>query len=223
MNAKQLSFFEYILTSEFEVHRESLALVDEGMRESLFSKMETLEDAARSAESEEDFGLFISMSFEYDPKEEGEKFMAVAFNSFFATSFALFESKIKHICDLAQRSAKCPISLETLSTRNNIGNAKKYLEALGIDFPSGGDEWKEITAYREIRNIIMHSGASIPESNENLLKYAHEKQITSNWSRRELTLTRYFCEEALDNLEKFVVMIYRAHNELQRQRSEESG
>ena len=125
MDLNRLSFFEFALTSEFAVHRESLALVDAGMRGSLRVKMETFADAARNAENRDRFDEYMSIAYEYDPESGGEVFMAIVFNSFFATSFALFENKLTHICDLAQRSAQCPISVGLLGTRGNIGNAKK--------------------------------------------------------------------------------------------------
>ena len=214
MDLSRLNFFEFALTSEFAVHRESLTLVDEGMRESLRVKMETFADAARSAENQDGFDEFMSITYEYDPESGGEAFMAIVFNSFFATSFALFENRLTHICDLAQRSAQCPISVGLLGTRTSIDNVQKYLGALGINFPSGGIEWKGIKSYQEIRNNIMHSGASLSEGNINLLNYAREKQIVS--SGRELALTRPFCEGALEDMERFIVKTYRAYSEWRR-------
>ena len=91
---------------------------------------------------------------------------------------------------------------------------KKYLDALGINFPSGGVEWKRIHLYQEIRNNIMHSGVSLSEGNMDLLEYAREKQIVSD--RRELALNRPFCEETLEDLEQFIVKTYRSYNEWRR-------
>ena len=211
INGSQLNWPELMLTSDFEAHRELLDLIEQGLRGSLKRKAEEIKTAARAAKDEEEHDELMSEVYGYEQESDGGQFMAIAFNSFFASSFALFEHTLFGICRRAQRDADCPIPVELLSSRNSVDNAKKYLEVLGIEFPSGASEWQEIRRYREIRNKIMHQGATLSEGND-LLAYAEEKQITSRWGERKLELTRLFCEEAIETQKQFILKTHRAYN-----------
>ena len=212
MSQQQLSLPEMMLTSEFEVHRESLTLIDGGLRDSLHRKTQELRAIAKGARDEEEYGELMSDVYGYDLDAGGGQFMTIVFNSFFATSFALFEHTLTNICGQAQRDARCPIPLRLLGARNTMESAKNYLEALGIKFPSCQSEWAEIKRFREIRNRIMHNGAVLSEGNGDLLTYAQRKQVVSGWRERELSLTRPFCEETLETLKQFIIKVYRAYS-----------
>lgn len=209
MERRQLSWPELILTSEFEAHRESLELVEHGLRETLLRKAEEIKEAARAAGNEEEYQELMSGGYGYEQESEEGQSMAIVFNSFFVTSFALFEHKLFRICQQAQRDADyhAPVS-----GRNRISSTKEYLERLGIRFPSHRPEWEEIERYKEIRNKIMHEGATFPEGNRLLLAYAREKQVVSKWGGRELELTKTFCEESLENLKQFILETHRAYS-----------
>ena len=64
----------------------------------------------------------------------------------------------------------------------------------------------------------MHRGVLLSESG-GLTAYALRKQIVSGRNGRELVLTRSFCEEAVNNLEGFVLRVHRAFQELRQQKA----
>ena len=64
----------------------------------------------------------------------------------------------------------------------------------------------------------MHEGGLLSEGGE-LTAYALRKQIGSGRNGRELVLTRSFCEEAVNNLEGFVLRVHRAFEELRQQKA----
>ena len=205
----QWSFYEWILTSEFEVHLDLLDSMDQGLDETLRNVQENLRWAVSSAKDEEEYQEQYAMLNAEEAR--GEEFESILFNSLFSASFALFEHKLSAICNQAQQVAGNPFSADDIRGRNRIDSARRYLEALGIKFPVQGAEWQGITSYQEIRNKIMHEGAALPESG-NLVEYANKHQIASSWSGKELELTRSFCKEAVSNLEQFIIKVSRAYN-----------
>ena len=216
MGKGQLSWPEMLLISEFEAHREFLDLIEGGLRDSLIRKAQDLKAAAKAAENRDEHDELISEMYVYEQESEEGQFMAIVFNSFFAATFALFEHTLFRICKQARRDASYHASV---SGRDRMSSAKRYLIRLGIDFPSHGPEWDEIKLYKEIRNKIMHEGATLPEGKQDLLAYARKKGVVSRWSERELELNRPFCEEALENLIQFTLEIHRAHRRWQKAES----
>ena len=205
-NEKNWSFSEYAFTYEFSVHRSFLVLLESLLTESLD---EFQMDMTATASLEEDEALRESLfDFLRDQEERGEQYKGILFNSFFSASFALFESKMMLICSQVKRDVGSQFSVGDMRGGSHLGRAKMYLEKLGVDFPAQGSDWKEINTFQKIRNKIMHEGGSVSKSLE-LMKYAEERQILSSWSGGELELNRQFCEEAIDNLEQFLVSVQR--------------
>ena len=125
-------------------------------------------------------------------------------NSFFSSSFALFEHQMLRICKEAQKHSGSRFSVKDMGGSSPIDQSKKYLERLGLDFPAGGSDWKEIVRYRQIRNLVMHGGGSLPDRGD-LLDYVNAKEIAASLGGRELELSRAFCEEALNTLNEFLL------------------
>ena len=132
-------------------------------------------------------------------------------NSFFSASFALFESQLMRICRSAQRNCGSPFSEKDLGSSSPTDRAKTYLQKLGVPFPADTAEWQEITAYREIRNKIMHEGGALPLEGH-VTDFAKAKQIVSTRAGNpNLELTRSFCDDALGNLRRFLLGVHRAY------------
>ena len=90
---------------------------------------------------------------------------------------------------------------------------KAYLPKLGIKFPSNTDEWREINRYGVIRNKIMHEGGVVPTTGD-AADYARNKGIVSySRSKPSYALNREFCEKAIVNFERFIVMLHEAYRE----------
>ena len=210
------AFGEFWLIDEFGVHRDLLDLLDPQLDTLLQERKEVLKEAAKSTEAEAVQDELYSLL--YDEENRGEQFKNILFNSFFAASFALFEHKLRKICQRAQTAMGSPFSIEDMRSRSILQSAKTYLTRLGVNFPARDSDWQVIRNYGEIRNKLMHEGGLLSESGE-LTAYALSKQIVSGRNGRELVLTRSFCEEVVNNLEGFVLRVHRAFEEL-RQREE---
>ena len=174
-----------------------------------------MKDAAKSTEEEAVQDELYSLL--YDEEDRWGQFKNILFNSFFAASFALFEHKLRNICERAQTAMGSPFSMEDIRSGPVLDRAKTYLTKLGVDFPAQDSDWQVIRYYAEIRNKLMHEGGLLPESGS-LTEYALSKQIVSGWNGRELLLTRPFCEEAVNNFEGFLLRVHRVFEEFRRQK-----
>ena len=194
-------------TREMEIYRRFLCRLDPLVEESLRESMDSIDSEVRSLREEFDRDNY--QEFLLDLQTEDEHFKVILMNSFFCSSFALFEYHLARLCQRVQSFSGSPFSVKDLGGASSTDRAKKYLETLGVNFPAQGYDWKEITTYREIRNRIMHEGGSLPESGD-IVDYAEKKQIVPSPGERELELTRDFCEEALRNLERFFKQVNQA-------------
>ena len=214
MEREQLSWPELILISEFEAHGESIDLVERGLRENLLRKAEKIREIARAAGDGEEYDELMSEVYEYEQDSEGGQLMTIVFNSFFVASFALFEHKLWSICRRAHRDAG---HTSRLKLNNSVSSAKSYLLALGIDSPFGGEEWRVVKICRQIRNRIVHHGATI--SNDQCLQcYAKRKRIVSG-AEGKFRMTREYCDEALENFTQFILKTHRAYSNWSEARS----
>lgn len=210
MSANQAKTFmewagEVRISQELEVHRGFLDLLEPVVESALKYWQEEAEVQAVRIEDPEQQGAYSA--FAADQQGEHERFKNILMNSFFASSFALFEHQVLRICYEAQTHSRTPFSVKDIGGASPVDRAKKYLETLGMNFPADGSDWQEVVKYRQIRNLLMHEGGSLPPSSS-LLDYVNSKEIVSSWGGGlELNLSRAFCEEALDNLKAFLLRL----------------
>ena len=212
------SWPELVLTNDFFAHQELLELVDGSLRDTLRGMAKRLKDLAREAGEEDAYQELMSIGHGYELESEGGQFTAIMFGSLFVASYALFEHSLLAICDRAREHACCPIPVGMLGSRDMTGNSKKYLNALGIEFPPGAGEWGEINRYKEIRNKIVHGGSAVSKGTE-LYRYVEKKRILSAGgakASRFLEITRPFCEEAIENERQFIILTFRAYDQWRR-------
>ena len=214
MEREQLSWPEMILISEFEAHRESVDLVERGLRENLLRKAEKIREIARAAGDGEEYDELMSEVYEYEQESEEGQFMTIVFNSFFVASFALLEHKLWSICRRAHRDAG---HTSRFKPNSHISCTKNYLLALGIDSPFGGDEWRVVKLCRQIRNRIVHQGAAVG-NDQDLQCYAKRKGIVSG-TEGKFRMTREYCDEALENFTQFTLKTHRAYSNWSEARS----
>ena len=193
-----------------------LDLLDPQLDSLLRDRKQVLIDAARVDRSRRLYKDEL-YSLLYDEEERGGQFKNILFNSFFTASFALFEHKLQTICQRAQTAMSSPFSVDDIRAGSVLDRSKTYLTKLGVDFPAQDSDWQVIKRYAGIRNKLMHEGGLLPESG-GLTEYALSKQIVSGWNGRELVLARPFCEEAVNNLEGFLLRVHRAVEEFRRQK-----
>ena len=108
----------------------------------------------------------------------------ILMNSFFVSSYALYEHHRKKI-------------------QAHYSVTKSDLE--GSDLKNS-PEWKAVNHYKTIRDKIMHEGGIIPKCEE-AVAFAECNGISSDYlSSSTYALTRRFCDEALDTFQRYLLM-----------------
>ena len=203
-------FDNFHIRSWFNLYRTYLERIEPQVDELLQDWQVEFENAKKEIDDEYLEMFWGDKSAEY---QELLEIRSILLNSFFAASFALFEHLLARTCERVRNSSGNPFTVRDMSGGSPTDRAKKYLETLGVEFPSSGSEWKEVTTLRDIRNNLMHNGGVLLPTGETT-KYAKEQNIAGPSKEDNpiegsyhLDLTREFCERVLDSLEEFLVKI----------------
>ena len=109
VTTRLLRLYEIALSRKLRTHRSLLTLLDQQLGQDI-------------QEWERELGSYM---------DRGE-YSNVFFSSFFASSFALFEFEVVQLCEFARRSIRFPFSVKDFGARDYMGNAKTYLQKLGV-------------------------------------------------------------------------------------------
>ncbi len=170
-----------------------------------------MDQQAQQIHDEEQRKIFYES--QQDVYDEFQQYQDILLNSFFSTSFALFERQLAIICNFAKEVTKSKSSAKDLGSRDYLNNVKIYLKKRGVQFPGNTPEWNKVRIYQGIRNKIMHAGGYVHYD----WKYSNDAKsmgIISGGGFERLKLTRPICEEAVNNFEKFLIMVHKAVGDL---------
>ncbi|PAD93978.1 hypothetical protein [Shouchella clausii] len=121
-------------------------------------------------------------------------------NSFFLTSYNLFESKVR---ELAKTRVRSEFEMEDLKGQLTVKIKKYFTKASNVpmDFFKG-DRWNRINNYGEIRNCIAHEGGEILRENRKQIADEFKGMRVSDLGYLEID--RGFCEFMLNDLYDFL-------------------
>ena len=143
-------------------------------------------------------------------------------NSFFVTSYSVFEYQLIRMCERSQgiNNFSAPIR-----DRPDLVNIKDYLRDVGVRFPFGGEDgsttWTDVKRYNDIRNQIVHNDGLVTQ-NCHFFEYAVRQGVVDgiqDWcdvrtglidvsrGRFRLNLSRQFCEDAANIFEQCILKI----------------
>ncbi len=147
-----------------------------------------------------------------------DEFPYILRNSFFVSAYSLLEFDIDFICKELKTKKKIPINLSDLSG-DLMKRLKLYFKLAAVEYPFNNKIWEEINNYSKLRNCIVHSNGLLKKDDkdyEALIKYVKEKSlakeryiISDEAAELEIGLTKAFCEEAVDTMEKFIDSAYK--------------
>ena len=209
------SLYEILIRTEWKFHRGFLDTVEPYLSEVSDDWQNDIQRQAQEIKNEDMRDEFYERhSEEY---HELEEYKAILLNSFFTTSYALFERQLMMMCAFAKQRSSTPFSVRDLGTQDYAGKVKVYLEKLDVAFPKDTTEWQNIHIYREIRNKIVHEGGYV-KGNWNYYDLAKNRGILSGYKEdlysEQLKLTRPMCEEAIRTFERFLIMVHKAVSEM---------
>jgi hypothetical protein len=148
----------------------------------------------------------------YNNSEEllllNEEFPQFLHNSFLVTTYSLLEHHLKIICKLLEEKQKISININNLQG-TILERIRLFWKLTKIDFPADNGTWEALNNYSIVRNCIVHNNGTIKKDDKYLIDYANKKGLVSSSNNDlELILTRNFCEESLQTMQKFIITLY---------------
>ena len=122
MIPKYYSIYEMIVTDEWKYHRGFLNMVESYLSELI---EDWTKDIDRQALKIEDAAVREEFyAYHGEDYDELKKYRLILMNSFFTTSFALFQSELEMMCNFAKERTGTPFSVEDFGSRDYTNNAK---------------------------------------------------------------------------------------------------
>jgi len=79
------------------------------------------------------------------------------YHSTIVTLYSILESKLNEICRIIKQKTELVVDLKDMAGTNIIEKARKYLIFFAeVDFEIKQNDWKRITDFQKLRNIIIH-------------------------------------------------------------------
>ena len=141
----------------------------------------------------------------------------LTFRAMFVAAVSLFEFELLRLCYTAQRYSQNP-ERQIDEYRFDLSKARGYLGSMEVDVPIHSTEWQDVQRLYQVRNAIVHGGGFLTRTGDTL-DFARRQGIIvqregnprpNQRSPRvsvKLELTRAFCDEALNTLEKLLLQI----------------
>ena len=139
-----------------------------------------------------------------------EKFPKFLRNSFFVSSYSLWEYHISIICKLFKEKQQIAICVSdmhgTLLKRTQL-----FWKLAKQIFPCDSNSCDDLENYSSVRHCIVHSNSSIKQNNKHLFDYANRKNLVSIENDiTRLVLSKEFCKESLRTMKDFVITLYQS-------------
>ena len=141
-----------------------------------------------------------------------DSFAHILRRSFFVSLYAFLESQLAKECEDRKGD---DVLLRLSDLRGDvIHRVKTYMvKVLRISFPSTSPEWQRIRCYRILRNCIVHNEGRLDErfdqNDAKSLKDYIDDTSTLSLSDVTVVLSKDFCEEALQTVERFFRLLYK--------------
>lgn len=210
----------FSIEHDWQLYREFLDTIEPQVDALLESWLDGLRQGAEQIDDSEQRADFLEFYGEtYNDRLE---FKGIFLNSFFSSSYALFEYHLYRICERARQRHSIPFSARDLKG-SSLDAPKKYLQELDGNFPTNAEEWPRIKKYRQVRNKIMHEGGYIRGGDTSFDQFIEEHGLVSDRriERPYLELTPDFCQMALDDFKQF---LFKAHQvNMDNQKHEPTG
>jgi hypothetical protein len=160
------------------------------------------------------------MQYDYYWLTSIEEYTNILRKSFFINLYAALESRLMEECHYHEErhqagENKILLSLSDIAGRG-VQKAMTYLVKVQCIVFSLGEskEWEDIQGYRILRNCIVHNDGRLNEranSRDKLRRFIDRKPTLSlSEYDAEITLGKGFCEEAINTVERFLLLVLAA-------------
>lgn len=147
---------------------------------------------------------FIEQKLANSPSYSQQQYPNTIRNAFFMSCYTQLETYLNTICHNCQFDQKLKISYEDMA-QTGISRAMLYFEkALSLKF-SDNKNWLKIQQYRQLRNIVVHSGGGVKDKDlKKVKKILRDIPYVSLDTFNHLILERDFCLEFINVQSNFL-------------------
>lgn len=188
---------EALMTTDFRQYLETMEGFIERWRQERLKDVDNLPD---------------EVSFDLCMEVEG--FEQILRQSYFVALCAYLEARLVRECRHRRKSQGEPL----FALRHRVlQEAMKYLVERGIKDLRQNGEWNEITEYWRLRNCIVHSIGELTDQfsdREALRAYIDRTPSLSLSSFDEVILSKRFCQETTDTIDRFLYSVLEACRDL---------
>lgn len=155
---------------------------------------------AMAAEMSEELreGFYEFMSDEY--WQIHERFPNILRRALFLYCYAEIEAYLNKICHIAQKQYNLDLPLNKVMGKG-IERAKLYLtKVAGVTFPYDSCEWRELTNYNKLRNVLAHAEGRLShaERERHLRDYVDRHPHLKLEFDGSIIIQEGFCEEVVE-------------------------
>lgn len=191
---------EAFLEAEARQHNESIDVIDERIRRGEIKPI--LNDSTQ---------IPAQMDYDFYRLQMLEHFSNILWKSCFVSLYTYLETSLMHRCQWQRQRIGITIDLKDMA-KSGLERSMLYLEkVVRIKFSRGTSrEWSDIQNYRQLRNCIVHNQGVLDENvehREKLARYLRNKSTISLDINNEILLSREFCEETIETIERFLFAV----------------
>lgn len=144
-----------------------------------------------NAQLESDIGAFPvdidALVQIYD--DDFKRIPAYFFHSSIISLFAILEYSLHQICNEIILTTKTPIQLKDLSGTNIVIKSKTFLSNIcNVEMSAFEKEWKKISQFQRVRNLIVHHNSHLELGNANSYKETNDYKILRDFEGVDINL-----------------------------------
>lgn len=132
--------------------------------------------------------------------------------AFFLRYYAIFENRLKVLCDRFAEDNSLPLRLSDISGENFLKKVNKYLTRVANFAPLDEHRlWSDALSYLWIRNLIIHSDGQVTHRKDVpqyvSRQFGHRASGLKLTSQDRIRLNRNFCYRAVSRMAAFLLEI----------------
>lgn len=158
--AKAIVMFKYQISRQFAELRDYINETNDLIKNEQTKIEKFVNEELNGLEDSDEAREVIEFYIE-DIDKYAATYTELLMNSTFVSSFSLFESSFVRICNYGQKEKNIIISVADLGGNSIASKCKKYVEkGLVVDLEDLNNDWKDLTDYNKIRNLIVHNASN---------------------------------------------------------------
>jgi len=143
-----------------------------------------------------------------------EEFPNILWNSVLISTYSVVDFELSRLCQSLQKKHSATKALKDRRKGSLLKKIEQYLTVdLGLSFPSGSSDWKELNSIALLRNCIVHNGSQIKGKKvKELRRYVRSKPPTLSIDQLDrVMLTEQYCRDSMKIVTRFTRDLFENH------------